>query len=811
MYISKIHVTAFGSIADYDVDLAPGVNIFEGDNESGKSTLAMFIKFILYGSGTAKAKDNSAVSDRKKFISWNLGSASGYITIETADDSYRIERSLSVSTGPNGRDLYRETVKMINPSTNAVLFKGEVPGEVLFGVPEDMFMNTAFVRQTDNSGKKPDSTASSAIENIMFAADESINIKKALEKLDLARRTLMHKNGGGGEIFELERKNAVLAKYLSETQNESAEILAIEGTLSDFAAKSVDIERKFEKNDKLCAVWDITRRLKKNESLRLLEKKYRERMADAERLASKYKSSGFIPDREFQKELRDTARDLDSLENELREIRDDHILSRDNTKSFSSEITAPADFGENEEQQILDDAYTHRMRKRAFLGVSIVLIIMGVVSALSVAVGKIFFEQFIYFGVISAVLFFAAALLCMKLWADERGELNSIFSEWGVQTIAELEDTLEREAFISEETHTDEIDYGADDTYEAVPVLNERCEYAFTLLERIGRTERSEYIFRSNNADAYAYSKYDTKMLIDAIRKAETEIADFCDLYAEITRDIDMLSEKIASARELEPGEIIPGSDAELQSKLRLLLADDDIAGSVPDAETIASVRRERDFSAKAIDALVTRTHELEKRLAALKATVKEEPAQIANRIESNRKILDEMKKNCDAYQLAYNILSEAGDGLRGSVAPRLTDYACRLMAGLSGSRYGTITDGGEGKSGGISIDAKLDMTFDSEGSTREIDYLSAGTKDIAYVSLRLALAELIYEKEKPPLIFDESFARLDETRLTRMLKLLSSASLSKRQSIDEGYQIIIFTCHTREAALLPSAKIIRL
>ena len=66
---------------------------------------------------------------------------------------------------------------------------------------------------------------------------------------------------------------------------------------------------------------------------------------------------------------------------------------------------------------------------------------------------------------------------------------------------------------------------------------------------------------------------------------------------------------------------------------------------------------------------------------------------------------------------------------------------------------------------------------------------MSAGTADAVYVSLRLALAEMIGKDKGCPVLFDESFARLDDVRLGNMMALLSAA---KRQ-------ILIFTSCDRE------------
>ena len=65
MIIQKIHINSFGPAVERDYNLSSGINVLEGKNESGKTTIAMFIKFVLYGlSGRA---GEGGLSERKKY------------------------------------------------------------------------------------------------------------------------------------------------------------------------------------------------------------------------------------------------------------------------------------------------------------------------------------------------------------------------------------------------------------------------------------------------------------------------------------------------------------------------------------------------------------------------------------------------------------------------------------------------------------------------------------------------------------------------------------------------------------------------
>ena len=96
-----------------------------------------------------------------------------------------------------------------------------------------------------------------------------------------------------------------------------------------------------------------------------------------------------------------------------------------------------------------------------------------------------------------------------------------------------------------------------------------------------------------------------------------------------------------------------------------------------------------------------------------------------------------------------------------------------------------------------LGIDGDYALSAKSEASgVRSVELLSAGTRDSAYLSLRLALLEVIFEDERPFLALDESLAQLDDKRAAAALKLLASYCAS-------GGQCILFTCHSREEKLL--------
>lgn len=72
MTIQKFKIGGFGKHRDVVINLREGVNIISGDNESGKSTVAAFIRAMLYG-----LSGRGAQNERKKFLPWDRGAKYG--------------------------------------------------------------------------------------------------------------------------------------------------------------------------------------------------------------------------------------------------------------------------------------------------------------------------------------------------------------------------------------------------------------------------------------------------------------------------------------------------------------------------------------------------------------------------------------------------------------------------------------------------------------------------------------------------------------------------------------------------------------
>ena len=122
MIIEKITIGHFGGVKEFECDFTDGINLIEGRNEAGKTTISTCIKFMFYGlSGKAKG---GGLSERRKYQSWDTDSADGSIEFSHKGGRYRIERSLI----PSARAQGKETVRIIDLATNTECLQGVNPG-----------------------------------------------------------------------------------------------------------------------------------------------------------------------------------------------------------------------------------------------------------------------------------------------------------------------------------------------------------------------------------------------------------------------------------------------------------------------------------------------------------------------------------------------------------------------------------------------------------------------------------------------------------------------------------------------------------
>ena len=80
MRIVNIQISQFGPLSGRTFDFDDTLTIIRGDNESGKSSLLLFIKFALYG---LSKRAKNGVSETDRAINHETGRAHGTMTVSS--------------------------------------------------------------------------------------------------------------------------------------------------------------------------------------------------------------------------------------------------------------------------------------------------------------------------------------------------------------------------------------------------------------------------------------------------------------------------------------------------------------------------------------------------------------------------------------------------------------------------------------------------------------------------------------------------------------------------------------------------------
>ena len=156
--------------------------------------------------------------------------------------------------------------------------------------------------------------------------------------------------------------------------------------------------------------------------------------------------------------------------------------------------------------------------------------------------------------------------------------------------------------------------------------------------------------------------------------------------------------------------------------------------------------------------------------------------------LRARRAALEEQRAGLEAeysaIRLAMETLERANTALQNRFSPELGRRAAEIFAQLTGSRYS-----------GVVLDRSFRLSAEPAGDPvfRDAALLSAGTLDQLYLAVRLAICDLVLPPEKEvPIVLDDALANFDDDRCAAALEFLKAAAGNR--------QILLFTCHSREA-----------
>ncbi len=122
----------------------------------------------------------------------------------------------------------------------------------------------------------------------------------------------------------------------------------------------------------------------------------------------------------------------------------------------------------------------------------------------------------------------------------------------------------------------------------------------------------------------------------------------------------------------------------------------------------------------------------------------------------------ENMEIEADALEIAFNELYQAISEYRSTYKERLEEKASSYCQSISG----VLTRA-------IELDDNFNISIKENGRPCTVEQLSKGARDQLYLAIRFAVADLLAEEIKLPLIFDDPFTSSDSHRLKNIRNIL--------------------------------------
>lgn len=720
MRIKNLKIGSFGKLEDVGIGLDEKITVIHGKNEAGKSSVATFIKYMLYGFDSSKKSDVSE-NQKKKYMPWNGDECSGELEFEAADGKTYV--AVRKTAARNQNTVFDED-NMPLTSDNA--------GDYFFGIGESAYKKTAFIGQRETAFTD-EGELDSAIRNMVYSADESVDSRKAVKKLEDLSKFYLGKTGRSGKIFEIEKELDELISEREKWQDGHKELLGAEYQLSEIQKK---ISFNKEKKAQLEREKENLEYLEAKKILMQIEaagKRAEESKQIYEEHCNVMQNGDFVPDKDFAALIKSTLVRISEQKKYINDSVTRLQRAKENLESVYADETQRVVFDtltkENETAESLAEKICDIRNKRK-KAKNLAVVLTCLIVTLPVA-----------------VFFYMKSSKLAK-------QLSEMASKYGCADI----DTLEKKLSVGmsyksvEQTARQNYDNAKQSLEEDKKNLSDSVAVLASLSQKGG--------FDVKDTEQYFESLNVWLEKCEALKnKCREDYAAYNAVVSSV--NAEELSEKAAKYDE------------------------------TVETRDLKTVTQQLNFYTQANDALAVKERELEKTAAVLSNTLPK-PAEIQSRILSLTAQRDEMAVKHSALTLAVSAVEKASENMRSEAAPRIAAETSEL--------FSKITDG---KYRALYADNEMNLTFleRDEAQVRDAGYLSAGTLDAAYISLRVALCEFLY-KEHPTLIFDDAFANMDDERLKNTLDFLTELS--------EDFQVVILSCHDREMNYLKNkAKII--
>lgn len=836
MKLLRLHVENFGKLQNFDFSFEAGLNILLEENGWGKSTLAAFIKAMLYGM-PASSKQSLDENERKKYMPWQGGAYGGSLEFSIATGKYRIERFFGAKESGDSFALYDLAT---NCESNR--YSSHI-GEELFGIDADGFARTVYLSQHAIIAKGDNNSITAKLGDLLDDVDDIGSFDDAMATLE-KRRKYYKMTGERGRIADIEREIAALRAQIEQfcrseemMHQKESELALLTERIRETAASIEEVRAALRRAGTVrerAALLAQKERMQKElssleETARSLDVRMRGKHPTPEEMEAKRQLLGGI------REARARANEIASIspQTEKYEILNPDFVGTLPTKedlvamlasnlelqniahreaSLSTAAQSPsaryfahkAPPTEAEIKSLLDalaaEESAHGAKKaQKGNGKRTVAIICFALASLSLIAAfvltPILFAVAASLGIVALVLLLTSGKQKEDFY-ERRAQASAreMLSCYGISTEGNLRDELTELSFLSRQWREGEA--AEQKRLKALGALRTQKQQLLRGLQEKFRMWNIILPPKNDYRDDIEALRRDLSRIgrsaLEAeqrARRRDAALAEQKRLQAELTpflRHFDpdgtmKPAECLDRVQEWENEyRHITRRIPELRAELSRFVSEKGLANAqeptapLPDVEALTA--RERALQRELTEAQ-NRQAELKSHIGRL-ATDAERLPEIEATVRTLEEELSTARANSTTIANTAQFLEEAKSGLSTRyLADMQTSFSNLLQAMMDQNAPESV------------MDTSFKVKLREGGKTQHPESLSQGWRDAVQFCVRLSLAEALYaDGEKPPIILDDPFVNLDARRLEAAKQLL--AALSKK------YQILYLICH---------------
>lgn len=374
MKLIRCHIENFGKLSDFTYEFTEGCNTVCEENGWGKSTLAAFLRVMLFGFRN-EGKRDPLENERKRYTPWQKGVYGGELQFESDGKQYSVRRTFGNKAAEDEFQLTDAVTHL--PSDDFT----EKLGEELFQIDAGSFERTTFISQNDCETFVTD-RINAKIGNLAENTDDINNFETADKRLN----DLLNSMSPSRKTGSIRRDKERITELKTQIRNGGE----IRNTM-----ESIDARRKatIEEREKLSAEFtelqDRQQRLGAYKDLQAKREKYldlKEKYAERERLLKEAKSyfNGVIPTEEDLRKCMSRCSEAESIRRAMElsaqmgsvpagvQYEEQEVEYREMTARLKTLETVQA----QEQRRILRERETGRKR-RSMVGILGILLLLA--------------------------------------------------------------------------------------------------------------------------------------------------------------------------------------------------------------------------------------------------------------------------------------------------------------------------------------------------------------------------------------------------------------------------------------------------